>query len=87
MKKSPVAEKFKVTKGGIEYEFEVVEEGGYVVSVPLYPSCASQGDTFEEALSNIQDALIGCLSAARALKLPIPQQLEPLLRQTENLSL
>lgn len=84
MKKSPVAEKFKVTKGGIEYEFEfeAADEGGYAVSVPLFPSCASQGNTFKEALSNIQDALIDCLGAASDLKLPIPQQLEPLLRQT-----
>ena len=85
MKKAPTSTKFKVTKGGIEYEFEVAEEGGYVVSVPAYPSCVSQGDTFEEALANIEDALLGCLAAARDLNLPIPQQLEALLRQTVKL--
>ena len=73
--------KFRVNKEGIEYEFEAAEEGGYVVTVPLYPSCLSQGDTFEEALANIEDALLGCLTAARDLNLPIPDALEPFLRQ------
>ena len=73
--------KFRVTKEGIIYEFEAAENGGYVVSVPLYPSCVSQGDTFEEALTNIEDALFECLSAARDLNLPVPKKLEPVLRQ------
>jgi predicted RNase H-like HicB family nuclease len=73
--------KFGVTKEGVNYEFEAAEEGGYVVSVPLYPSCATQGETFEEALKNIEDALIECLSAAQELNLPIPKELEHVLRQ------
>ena len=81
MKKRVAGAKFKVTKDGIEYEFEAVEESGYVVSVPLYASCVSQGETFEEALVNVEDALLGCLTAARDLNLPIPQALEPILRQ------
>ncbi len=81
MRKAKEPEKLKVIKGDIEYEFEAAEEGGYVASVPLYPSCVSQGETLEEALANIEDALLGCLVAARDLKLPIPQQLEPLLHQ------
>lgn len=76
------AGKFRVTKEGIEYAFEPAEEGGYVVSVPLYPSCVSQGDTFEEAIANIEDALFESLSAARDLKLTIPKELEHVLHQT-----
>ena len=76
------APRFKVIKQGIEYEFETAEEGGYVVSVPLYPSCVSQGESFEEALANIEDALLGCLAAARDLNLPIPKELETFLHQT-----
>ena len=78
-KKSPAT--FKVTKEGVEFLFETAEEGGYVVSVPLYPSCASQGETFEEALANIEDALLGCLLAARDLNMPIPKELEHILHQ------
>lgn len=81
MSKSAARTKFKVIKQGIEYEFEAAEEGGYVATVPLYPSCMSQGDTFEEALANIEDALVGCLLAARELNLPIPKTLEPILHQ------
>ena len=82
MRRQNVANKFSVTKEGVEYEFEPVKEGGYVVTVPLYVSCATQGDTFEEALSNIEDALFECLCAARDLNLPIPGKLEHVLRQT-----
>lgn len=30
--------------------FEPAEEGGYVVSVPALPGCATQGETFEKLL-------------------------------------
>jgi antitoxin HicB len=30
--------------------------GGYSVSVPAFPGCHSQGETFEEALANIKEA-------------------------------
>ena len=47
MQKLKPKDKFKITKDDIEYEFEVAEEGGYVVSVPELPGCLSEGDTFE----------------------------------------
>jgi len=82
MRRQSMANKFCVIKEGVEYEFEAVKEGGYVVTVPLYASCGTQGDTFEEALANIEDALFECLSAARDLNLPIPGKLAHVLRQT-----
>lgn len=33
------------------------EEGGYSVSVPNLPGCYSQGETFEEAKTNIKEAI------------------------------
>lgn len=36
-------------------------EGGYVVSCPAIKGCHSQGETVEEALKNIKEAIIGCL--------------------------
>jgi len=33
------------------------EEGGYCVWVPALPGCVSQGETREEALANIQEAI------------------------------
>jgi predicted RNase H-like HicB family nuclease len=76
VQKAYIPVRFKLCKDGVDYEFQTAEEGGYVVSVPLYPSCVSEGDTFEEALSNAEDALHGCLLTARELNLPIPKQLQ-----------
>jgi predicted RNase H-like HicB family nuclease len=77
VQKAFIPVKFKLNKEGVDYEFHAAEEGGYVVSVPLYPSCVSEGDTFEEALANAEDALHGCLFTACELNLPIPKQLQP----------
>ena len=38
------------------------EEGGYWTEVPAIPGCATQGETFDELLSNIYEAVEGCLS-------------------------
>jgi len=32
-------------------------DGGYCVSVPALPGCYSEGDTVEEALANIREAI------------------------------
>lgn len=37
--------------------FQKEGDGGYSVWVPALPGCASQGETFEEAMHNIQDAI------------------------------
>jgi predicted RNase H-like HicB family nuclease len=36
---------------------EPSEEGGYTVYVPSLPGCISEGDTEEEALRNIREAI------------------------------
>lgn len=33
------------------------ETGGYVVEVPSLPGCVSQGETIDEALANIKEAI------------------------------
>ena len=38
------------------------EEGGYWAEVPSVIGCATQGDTFEELLQNLYEAVEGCLS-------------------------
>lgn len=37
--------------------FQEEKRGGYSVWVPTLPGCASQGETFEEAFSNIKEAI------------------------------
>lgn len=38
------------------------EEGGFWAEVPAIPGCATQGETFEELLGNIYEAVEACLS-------------------------
>lgn len=38
------------------------EEGGFWAEVPSIPGCVTQGETFDELLSNIYEAVEGCLS-------------------------
>ncbi|MEG3904475.1 type II toxin-antitoxin system HicB family antitoxin [Microcoleus sp. Pol7_A1] len=38
------------------------EEGGYWAEVPAIPGCATEGETFEELLQNLYEAIEGCLS-------------------------
>ncbi|MBM4283819.1 MAG: type II toxin-antitoxin system HicB family antitoxin [Deltaproteobacteria bacterium] len=38
------------------------EEGGYWAGVPAIPGCATQGETLEELLKNLYEAVEGCLS-------------------------
>ena len=58
-------------------QFQVIlekqEEGGYVASVPSLPGCASQGETREEAIANIKEAISLYLEALRDLQRPLPQ--------------
>ena len=44
------------------------EEGGYWAEVPAIVGCATQGETFEELLENIYEAVEGCLSVDVAAK-------------------
>lgn len=36
------------------------EEGGYWAEVPAIPGCATQGETFQELLNNLYEAVEGC---------------------------
>jgi len=38
------------------------EEGGFWAEVPSIPGCASQGDSYEELVANLREAIEGCLS-------------------------
>jgi len=55
---------------------EEQEEGGYAAYVPSLPGCFSQGETVEEAETNIKEAIELYLEALRDLKRALPQILE-----------
>jgi predicted RNase H-like HicB family nuclease len=42
----------------IQVLLEPSEEGGYTVLVPALPGCISEGNTREEALENIREAIL-----------------------------
>lgn len=41
----------------IKVVLEPQEEGGYTVYVPSLPGCVSQGETYDEAIENIREAI------------------------------
>jgi predicted RNase H-like HicB family nuclease len=40
------------------------EEGGFWAEVPDIPGCATQGDSMDELMRNLRDAIVGCLLSA-----------------------
>ena len=42
---------------------EIDEEGRYVIECPDLPGCLTEGETLEEALNNINEAILGCLNS------------------------
>ena len=62
--------KFRVV---LEPDFE---SGGYVVSCPSLPGCHSQGETQEEALANIQEAIQAYLESLKKHDQPVPAEAE-----------
>ena len=48
------------------------EEGVYIASCPALPGCHTQGDTYEEALENLKDAIALNIAARRDLGEPVP---------------
>ena len=56
------------------------EEGGFWAEVPAIPGCASQGDSMEELMLNLHEAIEGCLSIEVAA--PEPGGVEQILELT-----
>jgi predicted RNase H-like HicB family nuclease len=49
------------------------EEGGFWAEVPAIPGCASQGETMDDLLRNVHEAIEGCLSIDVAEPKPDPK--------------
>lgn len=56
--------------------FEPQEEGGFAVTVPALPGCISEGDTFEEAQVNINEAIHSYLGSLVAENEALPRVTE-----------
>ena len=59
------------------------EDGGFVAECPAIPGCVSQGETVEEAMANIRDAIEGCLAVLRDNGQPLPEPADALLTTVE----
>ena len=60
----------------MKYKYRVIieqdEDGVYIASCPALKGCYSQGDTIEEAIENIKDAIRLHVEARKILGEPIP---------------
>jgi predicted RNase H-like HicB family nuclease len=59
---------------GYTVVLEREHDGGYVVSVPALPGCATQGDTREEALANVREAIEVYIEDCREAGDPVPTE-------------
>jgi antitoxin HicB len=73
-----MSKQFHVIREGIVLEVRPEPEGGYTVTVPALPGCLTYGETFEQALEMIEDAMAGWLAVAKEEGFPIPEQFEEL---------
>ena len=46
--------------------------GGYLATVPDLPGCMSDGETPEEAIINVRDAILAWMEAADDMGHPVP---------------
>jgi antitoxin HicB len=47
-------------------------EGGYTVTSPLLPELITEGNTIDEAMANVKDALAAVIEAYEELGRPLP---------------
>ena len=50
------------------------KSGGFVVTIPSLPGCISEGDTFEKALQNIQEAASLYIEVMQKRNMGIPKE-------------
>lgn len=60
-----------------------IEDGGYSVSVPALPGCYSQGDSIEDALAQIREAIGLHLWSLQQEGEPIPDDVTPVIRAVD----
>ncbi len=67
-----------MTQRQVGQDFEVIlepeDEGGYHIYCPVLKGCHSYGDTREEALKNIREAIALWLESAQELDIRIPER-------------
>ncbi|KPK77752.1 MAG: hypothetical protein AMJ89_01880 [candidate division Zixibacteria bacterium SM23_73] len=61
-----------------KYNYTIIlereEDGGYHAFCPALPGCHTQGDTYDEAMENIKDAIRLYIESLKAHQDPIPEE-------------
>jgi antitoxin HicB len=66
---------------------EPAEEGGYVVSCPDFPGCVTQGESRDEALEMIRDAIQGYVVSLEKQGEPVPPGIAKNVEEVEAVEL
>ena len=61
------------------------EDGGFVAECPAITGCVSEGESIDEALRNIQEAIEGCLEAMSARNESLPRDGQLIVATVEAL--
>jgi predicted RNase H-like HicB family nuclease len=59
------------------------ETGTYTAYVPALPGCHSQGDTEEEAMEHVREAIECHIASLQKDGLPVPEPTDEILREVE----
>ena len=68
------------SRGMVRYTYTIrihpadPDETGFWVEVPALPGCVTQGETYEEAITNAEEAIEGFLEALAKAGQPIPRE-------------
>jgi predicted RNase H-like HicB family nuclease len=57
-----IRDRYKENAMRLKVVVHEAEEGGFWAEVPAIPGCATEGETFEDLLTNLYEAIEGCLS-------------------------
>lgn len=66
-------------KDSIKYEINIFwskEDQAYIAEVPELPGCAADGETYQEALTNVEVVIEEWIETARDQGRPIPRSSE-----------
>ena len=72
-----------------EYNYTIIlereEDGGYHAFCPALPGCHTQGDTYDEAMENIKDAIKLYIESLKSHHEPVPKE-DITIKLLKNLS-
>jgi predicted RNase H-like HicB family nuclease len=60
------------------------DDAGFIAHCPSHPGCRSQGETLEETVENIKDAICGCIEALGQELISPPQAVWHALHTTHH---